>query len=216
MGINIKYKNDMGSFIAEQQAKELNEYSKITYEDGEVKTITEFVKLRTKAQKTISYFLAVGESKIDIVQENTSITDNTSCLIYFNKQTKNGFNVWDIEEYNSEGILRFKSKEAYDNKHRLVFMGKFNNDTDILESGSFKFYYLNKYEDEYKDRLLKITYDEHGDVDVIIDINDHFDYYKAPSLDEFLADDVGQILFPWNEHPYYHSAYPFLPESPNI
>ncbi|MBO9674364.1 MAG: hypothetical protein J7577_13030 [Sphingobacteriaceae bacterium] len=214
--MQIKYKNSIGSFITDQQVKELNEYNKITYQDNEIKTIESFISSKTKNQTVISYFLDDREDKQVIVEQNTSVIENKSCLIYFNKESKNGFNLWDIEEYNSEGILRFKSKEAYDNKHRLVFMGKFNNDTDILESGSFKFYYLNKYEDEYKDRLLKITYDEHGDVDVIIDINDHFDYYKAPSLDEFLADDVGQILFPWNEHPYYHSAYPFLPESPNI
>ncbi|WP_426327875.1 hypothetical protein [Pedobacter sp. R-06] len=216
MSTQIKYKNNVGSFIADQQIQGLSEYNKITYQDNEIKTIENFIKSKTKNKKVISYFLGPGEDKVSIIQQNTSVLDNKSCLIYLNKQSENDFNLWDIEEYDSEGLLQFKSKEVYDNKHRLIFMGVITNDTNLLKTGSLKYYYSNKYEDEYKDRLLEVVYDENGDVNIIVDINDHFDYYKAPSLEEFLLDTEGQQIFPWEEHPYYHNAMPFLPESPNI
>ncbi|MFD2581070.1 hypothetical protein ACFSR6_01115 [Pedobacter vanadiisoli] len=214
--MQIKYKNSIGSFITDQQVKELNEYNKITYQDNEIKTIESFISSKTKNQTVISYFLDDGEDKQVIVEQNTSVIENKSCLIYLNKESKNGFNLWDIEEYNKEGVLRFKSKEVYDNKHRLIFLGGINPITNSLEDRSIKFYYLNEFEDEYKDRLLRIVYEQNGDVNTIVDINNYFDYYKAPSLAEFLLDTQGQQLFPWDDHPYYHSAYPFLPESPNI
>jgi len=154
------------------------------------------------------------EDKDIILQQNCDVTDNTSCIVYFNKQETNGFNLWDWESYSKEGRLYFKGKEVYDNQSRLIFSCSFDLVTNQLEEGAFKNYYGNQFENPNDDLLLEFTYKNNGDVDLIFDYNENYGRTKGISLNEFLTDtQLSQQQFPWDQHKYYHAITPYLPTS---
>ncbi|QNR86040.1 hypothetical protein H9N25_06320 [Pedobacter riviphilus] len=67
------------------------------------------------------------------------------------------------------------------------------------------------------DIIFTFTYDNDGSIITITDHEDRFGYYAALDLQQFTEEPMIQdSFFPWNEHPYYHSAYPFLPNTPTI
>lgn len=211
MSVQIKYTDELGSKITAQQQSNLVRYNKLTYVSGELKIIEAIGQGRDANHTTVSYFLDSSEDKNHILQQYND-PNIVACVLHFNKQTENGFSMWDWEQYNKTSILIFKGKKAFTDANRIICHSTFNLVTNELEEGAVKVYYGNQFIDERDDQFLRITYMANGEVDLIFDVNEKFGYIKGISLGQFLADkQFSQQDFPWDEHPYYHSAYPFLP-----
>jgi hypothetical protein len=219
MSIQIKYKNELNSFVSIQQVQGLKEYSKLTYDNNQLQQIETFIPIRNGNKKTVEYFLSDGQVKESIIQGiiNAVISDDKitkfSLVIYFSKQIQHGFTSWDWEEYSVDKVLLSKGKSTYDAKNRLVFYCFFDLQTNALKKGAFKFYYGGKFDDENDDLLLKFNYYDNGEVELVTDYNDFLGLHEAIYLDEFL---YYENEFKWEDHPYYHSAYTILPNSPTV
>lgn len=217
MSKQIKYLNESGSIISAEQQASLEDYHKLTFIDGSIKIAEMFYVLKNITHREVSYFMDESESKNAILNRYSDTINKVNCILYFNKQELNGFTKWDWEAYSKDSILKFKGNEVYDFNHKLIFNCSFDLTTNELQEGAFKCYYANESEDPNIDRLLKFTYDENGDIDLIFDSNGNYGYAEAFSLNEFLADtNFSQVLFSWDQHTYFHSVNPFLPPSSKI
>jgi hypothetical protein len=216
MSSTIKYKNTFGTTISFNQVKTLNRYYIINCENGAVKTIISVDKYSGIEKKGISYYMGISEVKNDVLQNLKQFNSYHYFVLFYNKQNAYGVDLWDFEEYKENLTLNGKGKKAYDGKHRVVMSCGLDLQTN-QPKGNFiyKKYYGNQFGNESEDLLIKVEYYENGNVDWIYDSNENFGYSDPISLQEFLADtEFSQQDFPWNQHPYYHSIYPFLPEGP--
>jgi hypothetical protein len=212
MSTQIKYTNELGSIITTQQQSSLTNYNKLTYISDNLKMIESYEQSSDVNYKTVKYFLDTTEDKNTILQQYSDAVNNVSCILYFNNQAGNGFNLWDWESYSKDSQLYFKGKEVYDNKNRLIFSCSFDLITNLLDDGAFKNYYGNQFDNPNDDLLLEFTYTSSGDVDLIFDIQGNFGYIEGISLDDYLADSqFSQQDFPWDQHTYYHAVTPYLP-----
>ncbi|SDP97646.1 hypothetical protein SAMN05428975_4457 [Mucilaginibacter sp. OK268] len=212
MSTQVTYTNELGSIITPQQRNSLTNYNKLTYISGNLKIIESYEQSRNISYRTVRYFMDETEDKNIILQQNSDVTNNASCIVYFNKQETNGFNLWDWESYSKKGHLYFKGKEVYDSQSRLIFTCSFDLVTNQLQDGAFKNYYGNQFENPSDVLLLEFTYKSSGDVDLIFDCNGNYGHTKSISLNEFLADtQFSQQQFPWDQHEYYHAITPYLP-----
>ena len=206
-----KYTVIYGNVLSSLQVKTIARYNKLIYIDDTLKRVENYNLNRSSSPVFFNYYLNENEDKHSVLQQHLKV----NCLIYFNKQSSNGFNLWDWEEYAPAGELKFKGKKVFDNMHRKIFYCSYDLATNELEEGACKYFYANKVESEYEDMLLRFRYKSNGEFDEAVDIHDNFDFFKPLSLDMFLANmQYFQEDFRWDQHPYYHSVYPFLPEGP--
>ena len=216
MSIIVKYTNVLSDFITEKQANQSDSYSKYIYYDGLLKKIEYYGKARVKTYKVTTYFLDSSENKDIIIEQFTDSNANFKCVVYFNQQISGSFSLWDREEYTKEGILVFKGKDVFDSNNKMLLSVDYVLGSDSIKS-AYKYYYGNRYESELKDRLLEFSYDSTGQLLQIMDVDNNFGYLKSIDIDQFLADtNFSQVQFPWVLHPYYHSLYPFLPQSDTV
>lgn len=211
MSVQIKYKNTAGNLITSQQVQNLDYFDKITFVDDQIKMIESKIRIRNGSRTTISYYLSNSENKQEILNKFTDADKNQNCNISFNKQNFGEFSIWDDEEYSKEGDLRHRGKHTLDNNGRLIFSGNFDLQTNQLLYGAFKNYY------RLDEAVFTFYYDAEGNVKTIVDCKNIFGYYAAFDLQQFTEEPLIQdSFFPWDEHPYYHFVYPFLPNSPTI
>lgn len=212
MSIEIKYKNELGADISSQQQRDLVNYTKLTFDSGQLKIIETFSQGRKSISRTVEYFLSPEENKTDLLRQFSSTVNNRKSIFYFNKQSANNINLWDYEEYGKDEKLYFKGKQAFDALDRLVFDCTFDLATNQLKDSATKYYYGTAVENTTDDPVLSFTYDSNGDITWIMDTQEKFGYIKGISLNEYLADTkFSQVNFPWDQHPYYHSVTPYLP-----
>ncbi|MFC0515656.1 hypothetical protein ACFFGT_15660 [Mucilaginibacter angelicae] len=212
MSTQIKYTDIFGRPITEQEQNTLHDFKKMTFISNEIKTIEIFENVGNIGYQSAKYFIDATENKKDIIQKYVDATTNSSLMIYSNKEQANGFDLWDWESYEDSSQISFKGKEVFDSELRTIFSCSFDRSTNSLLKGARKFYYANQVSSPADDLLLKFTYHANGNVNLIFDSNENYGYIKSISLATFLDDtDFSQDVFPWNEHPYYHSALPYLP-----
>lgn len=209
MSIQIKYKNNSGFFIPEVQAKSLERFEKITYLDGARKYIEITYPVRRGESRTrINHFMSDNEQKQDIL--NRYIGKYAAISLYFKQQTNLNFTLWDYELYSSEGVITGKSRIVYDSYDRMIFSGALDLQTGQIEGKSDKVYY-NPISAE-NEVFFVFRYDEQGDIEWVTDHKNDDTWAGGYYPDEFQNIGIDpNIDFIWNQHPYYHSAYPFLP-----
>lgn len=212
MTIQTKYTNDLGITVTDQQLSTLRSYKKITIDTGVVKMIERFWKTDDMTFKIVNYFLSKTENKQEIVERFSDIENDISCRIYFNKQSQNGFDLWEYEEYTRTTEIVFKGKEVFDSNNRMIFSANFDLNTGALLLGATKIYHSGISDNPLNDELLMFSYKEDGSVDLIYDSQEEFGYIKGIYLDKYLADtQFSQVDFPWDQHTYYHNVLPYLP-----
>jgi hypothetical protein len=212
MSTQIKYKNILGSFITLQQKTSLTDYKKLTYIYDTLKIIESNVMIEGLNYKTMSYFLDATEDKSTILNRYIDSLNKVKCILYFNKQSSYGFDQWDWESYSYNSELTFRGKEVFDSKGRMIMTCTFDLVTNSLQDRAVKYYYGNQLDDENDDNLFQFEYDQDGDLDMVFDVQENFGYIEGIRLETFLANvKLSQVTFPWDQHPYYHSALPYLP-----
>lgn len=212
MAATVQYLDEHGIIITEKQCSVIGRYSKITYIDNALKIIEEFGRgSRNRDVRGVQYFMDASERKSDVLKGYTD--GKTRCTLRFNDKSQNGFTQWDVEEYNIAGVLKWKGNGVYDNANRLVMYCYFDLNTGALQDG-VKNLYGNIHPKEFDDLLLRFRYDNTGQIEDISDVHVSFGFNDGSlTLDEFLAFEAN---FPWDQHPYFHSITPYLPDSLEI
>ncbi|MDN3548772.1 hypothetical protein [Mucilaginibacter aquaedulcis] len=212
MSTQIKYTNIFGNPITAQQQSTLLDFKKMTFLSNDIKTIEIFEQVGDISYKSVKYFIDATENKQDIIQKYVDPSTNSNLVIFSNRIQANGFDLWDWESYERSSEIYFKGKEVFDGQLRTVFVCSFNKSTNALLPGSQKYYHGNQFVSPTEDLLLEFIYDANGNVDLVFDSNENYGYIEGISLATFLDDaNLSQDVFPWDEHPYYHSVLPYLP-----
>jgi len=136
MPTTIKYQNDAESFITEEEANQLNDYSKLFYEDGALK------KEETYKDGVLwggVYRLGSSEDPITVVKQ---LGPHLMWSIGSNKQLVNGYTIWEYRFYTETLALKPTfSKIAYDSKLRVVGVISYDTATLQVKSGLKTFYF---------------------------------------------------------------------------
>ena len=207
-----KYKNELGQFITQQQIENLEFYDTIFYDEDHIKFIEKYsIYAEDDKSVIIEYFLDFDEDKsaiVDQLYQRDKLVE--SVVIYSVKEVSGNFSKWNYEYFRVDGTVRERGIEVFDAYNRTIFSGSLDLNTNTLLDGSSKNYY-NDLSAEESEPFISFTYHADGTVNWVID-NEELYYIKGVSLEEFLANsEYSQVDFPWNNHPYYHSTYPFLP-----
>lgn len=212
MATTVRYIDNHGAAITEQQCSVLEGYSKITYIDNKLKKKEEFFHSRRIGDvRFLEYFLDHSENITDVMQSYSD--GKTSYDMRLNGKSQNGFTQWDAEEYNRDGVLKWKGNLVYDRVGRLVMHCYFDLNSGGLLSGTKTLYNHRFPADFNEDVLARFMYNTSGDLESIGDPEMRLGDGDALTLVEFLevASD-----FLWDEHPYFHSITPYLPDSSEI
>ncbi len=208
MAVEKTYLNSYGSVVSNTQVLSLSEYSIKTVIDNKLKSIDDFDE---GAQTGGSYYLDENETLNNLIQEHC-INKQQKWVFHFNRQVLGNFTLFDWSEINKTGTLLFKGKEVLDNLNRKIFSCSLDLQTNEFIGFPRKYYYQNLYDNEKDDVLFHFEYGSDGSLKYIWDPNEvYYDKNFGPTPDDFLNDSQMQAVFPYANHPYYHSALPYLP-----
>jgi len=212
----IKYKSCYGYSITEQQAS--GDFDKEYYIGDVIKQIDHY---DNDELDYITYYLSPEENLNAKLGELNQLTK--TILIYSDKEVLGNFTSW-MATYYEHLVLSARENWVFDNQHRAIAIRFFTLDGSKIEEtvksyympninpagntygipgyGQIKFYYRPDPEDNY----AGINIDGFED-----------DMYKlsadgAKIFNHFMI----ARLFKWEDHPYYHSAEPLVPTTPDV
>lgn len=217
MSTTIKYKNLYGEDMTLQQLPNVNDYNKVQLENGTTKRIDTFYD---KELNSGIYYLSPNEDMQSILLEFSKIWLSTE--IFLNTQLMGAFISKEWEIY--KGItLVSKGRTIYDDQEReiaaeflslntfqvefvekrfyLTSLGEFIDVNGLPGFGRFDFYYTI------------------GSIEVNAEVNlpgFEIDIYKITDTQNIFNHSMIRPLFKWEDHPYYHSALPLVPNSPTV
>lgn len=204
-----KFYNTYGDQINEIQLSSMSNYRIKTIINNKLKIVEQF---EDKLFADGEYYLEENENINDLIQEYC-IKRKQRWYFHFNKQTSGIFTLWDWEAINSDGIMYFKGKRVLDNKNRKIFYCQLNLQTNEIKGESVKIVYQNLNEDENSDILFEFYYNEDGSLFMVGDPNEiYLDKIIGAKPQDFINSARIQAIFPWHQHPYYHSVFPYLPD----
>lgn len=223
----IEYKNSNDKTVTAQQFNmlkdgEIHDYDDVTGELRKVENIIYMEKMGI-TRKVYEYYLDPSENKNNIIQQYTDVAKNYSASIYLNKQIAFGFEIWDNEDYDKNGVLKFKSKIVYDNQKRIILQVYFDLQTNqIIQHTAYrptKYYFGTSLDtaNGLPNLELKFTYEFDPNTNQFVtyvkDVNETSGEIHTMNVIEFI-ELFGQAF--WDAHPYYHSLLPLLPTTTNV
>ncbi|KFC19672.1 hypothetical protein [Chryseobacterium sp. FH1] len=219
MATEIKYTNRYDKILTPQQLNQTEDFVKQTYVDGMLKMKEDNYRTNknNKKFKRVTYFLDdVAEDKNTIAEQFCNVEENASCTIRYNKQTANGFTLWDVQFYDIDGQpAGAGGQEVYDSQGRIVYSSSFYEQTGQLRSVT-KVMYANQVENAWEDALFdfhfSFDFDTGGINFTISDTNHRYHWLMPQNIDVEFVQGEGY----WDSHPYYHSHLPVLPQTPII
>lgn len=227
MYTEIKYKDVCGKLTTPQSEQAVDLYCAEYYINGALKRVDTYNSNGTVCDG--DYYLSEEESVEQVLSEFASIWE-CSCL-YMNKQIIRNYVLMDSVYY--VGMVKNSTgKVVFDNMGREIAMieidknglessfsktfhvpseyiidenplvsriGRhFYNSFDILEFGTFEFRYS----------------DSKGNVEVLVNLPGfEDDIYYISKGDSIFDHWKLKPIFQWEEHPYYHSRAPFIPDT---
>ncbi|MFP9113690.1 hypothetical protein ACLI1A_07090 [Flavobacterium sp. RHBU_3] len=207
MSTVIKYTNNDSEQISLQQIMLLKSYNKETYVNSELKLVERLqVSRKTSETYVVSgeYYLSNDEDLQTVIDQHLPLARDWH--FYYNKQSNsNGDIFWEYLFY-EYGLLNEKGKLVLNSDNLLLSFCKVNIDTNQITDKRKNFYGdINIYQrSNYKYPYLTVFYYQDNSVSEIYIDDEDF------SLNDFLLDPYADI-FVWNDHPYYHSFDPMLP-----
>jgi len=213
MSIDVVYTSVENTPVTEQQLDGLGRYFKHVFENEKLKKIEYYTYHRTQGKIVLRggrRFLSAGENLADMINESMSKADDWT---FYYDPISDGQNntVWNFRDL-YKGALRKQGKEAFDSS--LITNAYYALDAAMnAKIGKRKYFYGDRTVfPGADDRLPTITFTYFED-DSPRNIYCHYgvetdnDY----SITEFLAKDAIMAIFPWEQHPFYHSFEPMLP-----
>ncbi|MDR2207254.1 MAG: hypothetical protein LBE36_13980 [Flavobacteriaceae bacterium] len=213
----IQYKNVKGNLVTGQQVQMMDAYNIETLDDvtGKLKIIERFRHYTDTPSKYFEYFLGENEDKNAVIQTYGNKEFSTGVLIYLNKQSANGFDLWDYEAYLKTGELTFKGKTVFDNQNREIFSCNVDKQTNEIIDVPSKHYYGTSNDPEGLQLEFKYERDpQTNEIKVYIDDDNETSGVIHTMKQSYFIEIFGQDF--WDAHPYYHSLLPILPTSVNI
>ncbi|MBJ2125345.1 hypothetical protein [Flavobacterium sp. IB48] len=208
MNTNIKYTNQDGNYITNQQVENLKFFNKEFFYNNELKMV-EIYAPQGRTNNIIldggDYYLSSNENLETIISQYAS-TGNNWTFFYNNQNNNLGDSYWEYLFYN-KGELETKGIKVFNNEKLLIASCTINLETNEIDEQRKYFYGdLNIYKrNEYRYPFLSVFYDENNNVrDIYIYDEDY------QSVDEFLSS-ASSKYFDWNSHPYFHNFTPILP-----
>ena len=216
MNTSIKYQNDVQKFITEQQANQLDDFSKLFYEDDLIK------KKETYFENQLIggvYYLSPGENVAEVLN---NLGANLTWAIRSNKQVVNGYTIWDSKGYN-ENIQPKPTytKIVYDLEGRNIANIAFDTQTN-QSKGAYKTFYFGGMhvpwgdEDMFfaEDAMISFRVDDNGNIKRVSmneDIINNESNWE--NLNEFLIDGAFFIenMMPPNKLYYFTHVEPIVP-----
>jgi hypothetical protein len=201
--------NTSGDLITTQQMSSVADYNVYTFnESDKLKTIQKFKNFELLSQE---YFLDASETITEVVAKMV-MGSNIRWALYTNPQTSGNFIQWDCIGYKNNGELSFQNISVIDEKNRPILSARINPTTNAMVGFSKKYYYGNQIDNYLADMLLIFDYNTDGSLSEIYDINNNWGYnWKGLDETRFKASIIAQD-FIWDDHPYYHTLTPYLPE----
>lgn len=206
--MNIKYTDQEGNCITNQQVPNLRFYNKEFYNHNELKKVEKYgTKGRTNdiILKGGDYYLSSVEDLQTIVNQH-KYTGNY--WTFFHNKKKNDFGdvYWEYLFY-SDGELKASGIKVFNNEKLLIASCTINLETNLIENKRKYFFGdLNTYKrPRYEYHFLSVSYDTDDNVS---DIYIYDDDYQ--SVDEFISS-YNSKYFDWMSHSYFHTFDPMLP-----
>ncbi|KMQ69491.1 hypothetical protein [Chryseobacterium koreense] len=205
MSTEKKYYNEFFKEITEQQVGHLNNYYINHVINGKLKKVEDISPNFFMGE----YYLDSNENLQEKIQE-LCINQNQRWIFYTQEASAFGFTLWNSVDIDKIGNLLFKGKHVLDNLNRRIFGCSIDNVTGIRERSSKTYY-----NDNGDTPLLRFSYKADGSISYMSDVQDTWGLDGGWPMDvaELIAVDQNVGAFPWDEHPYFHSAEPYLPTS---
>jgi hypothetical protein len=216
MSTSIKYQNDVQKFITEQQANQLDDFSKLFYEDDVIK------KKETYYENQLIggvYYLSPRENVTEVLN---NLGANLTWAIRNNKQVVNGYTIWDSKG-NDENLQIDPeySKLVFDSENRLVASVTFDTQTNQSKRAYKVFYFGGMHvpwddEDMFfaEDAMISFRIDDYGNINRISmneDIINNESNWE--NLNEFLIDGAFFIenMMPPDKLYFFTHVEPIVP-----
>ena len=218
MATEIKYTDLYGNITTPQQIEQMDIFVKKTYVDGVLKIEERNSTVKNKKYRRFYYFLDdATEDKNTIAKQFYNVEENAICFIRHNRQTANGFTLWDTQVYDTNGSTtgEVRFQEVFDSRGRIIYSSSFYEQTKQLRSVT-KVMYANEVENAWEDTLFdfRFSFDfDTGKRDLnILDTNDRYYWLMPKDINVEFVKEEGY----WDNRPYFHSHLPILPETPII
>ncbi|MEJ5106109.1 hypothetical protein [Chryseobacterium sp. MYb328] len=199
-----KYYNEFFEEITEQEAGQLDHFYISYFVDGRIKKTDHISPNYFMGE----YYLDATENLQEKIQE-LCIEGGHRWVFYTQESAAFGYTLWNSEDIGEKGNLKFKGKQVLDSKNREIFNCSIDISNGQMEEATKKYYNSDDI------LLLTIDYDSQNKLVYAYDKQDTWGLDGGWPMDkeELIIVDARIGAFPWDEHPYFHSAVPFLPES---
>jgi len=207
MSTNIKYTNQDGNYITDQQVLNLKFYNKEFFNNNELKIVEKYGP-QGRTNKIVlkggDYYLSSNEDLQMIIDEYKST--GSSWTFFYNKQKNNAEDVFWKYLFYKEGELNVSGMKVFNKEKLLIASCTINLENNQVENQRKYFYGdLNIYKrTEYNSPFLSVFYANNEVSDIYIYDDDY------QSVDEFLSSH-DSTYFDWISHNYFHSFEPILP-----
>jgi hypothetical protein len=191
MSISIKYNNEFNEEISNSQANQLENYSKV-YFDNNLKSKIERYE---NGELVNTAFYVNSQSQI-----NNILITNPNISFEFEHQV-NGYNIKEYLSYNN-GQLIHKSILVYNSDDKIICYCKYKLDNNVFVPESTEKHY-------YENGESKYTFDYNDNDGTLFMIYDDL----IPQSDIY-ASDIGNTditSFTWVGFEYYQNAEPIIP-----
>jgi len=219
MSTEIKYTDTYNKILTAQQLLQTDNFTKHIYVNGILKIRERNYTLprSNKKFKRITYFMDdATEDQNTVASQLCSIEENTSCILRYNRQTSNGFTLWDGQFYDVDGLPKGNGGQVvYNDMGRNIYSSVFDQETVPLRSVT-KTMYANETDNDWEDILFIFHFIrdiDTGEMELSIsDFNNRYYWLMPQDVDVDFVQDEGY----WDNLQYYHSHLPILPDTENI
>lgn len=208
MSLEKKFYNQYFKEITEKQASQMDDLYIKYLLDGKLKKIEDI-----NADYFIgTYYLDDTENLQSKIQE-LCVQAGQRWIFHTKESSSFGYSLWNWVDIDNTGAIIFKGKRVLDLKNREVF----NCSNDLL-SNEMRKATKRYFKGEDTEPILQFEYNNQNNLSYILDKKDSWGLGGGWPMDkeELVIVDANVGLFPWDQHPYFHSALPFLPTSNSI
>lgn len=205
---NKKYYNKFFKEITEQEADQLDELYIKYFLDGKLKKIEDI----TSKYFIGTYYLDDTENLQSKIQE-FCVQGGQRWIFHTKESSSFGYSLWNWVDIDNTGAIIFKGKRVLDIKNREVFNCSNDLSSNQMEGATKRYF-----KGEDTEPILLFEYNDQNNLSYILDRKDTWGLGGGWPMDkeELIIVDERIGVFPWDQHPYFHSAVPFLPETDRI
>ncbi|MBP2616437.1 hypothetical protein [Chryseobacterium jejuense] len=208
MSLEKKFYNQYFQEITEKQASQINDFYIKYLLDGKLKKIEDI----TSKYFIGTYYLDDTENLQSKIQE-FCVEAGQRWIFHTKEFSSFGYSLWNWVDIDNTGAIIFKGKRVLDVKNREIFNCSIDLSSNQMRRATKRYF-----KGDDTEPILLFEYNEQNNLSYILDRKDSWGLGGGWPMDkeELIIVDTNVGLFPWDQHPYFHSALPFLPTSNSI